>query len=46
VRVAHASKEGGVLGVGGTLVSAEEQAALEQLAAMLNVSAPQLAARS
>jgi hypothetical protein len=46
VRVAHASKEGGFLGVGGTPVSAEEQAAVEQLAAMLKVSAPQLAARS
>jgi hypothetical protein len=46
VRVAHASKEGGFLGVGGTPVSAEEQAAVEQLAAMLNVSAPQITARS
>lgn len=46
VRVAHAAKEGGFLGVGGTPVSAEEQAAVDQLAAMLNVSAPQIAARS
>src|SRR5690606_33196875 len=38
VRVAHASKEGTFLGVGGTAVSAEEQAAVDQLAAMLNVS--------
>lgn len=46
VRVAHAAKEGGFLGVGGTPVSAEEQAAVEQLAAMLKVSAPQMTARS
>lgn len=46
VRVAHASKEGGFLGVGGTPVSAEEQAAVEQLAAALNVSTPQIHARS
>jgi len=46
VRVAHASKEGGFLGIGGTPVSAEEQAAVDQLAAMLNVSAPQMPTRS
>jgi len=46
VRVAHASKEGGFLGMGGTPVSAEEQAAVDQLAALLNVSAPRIAARS
>jgi len=46
VRVAQASKEGGFLGIGGTPVSAEEQAAVDQLAAMLNVSAPQTTARS
>lgn len=44
VRVAHAAKEGGgFLGMGGTPVSAEEQAAVEELAALLNVSAPQIA---
>lgn len=46
VRVAHASKEGGFLGVGGEPVSAAEQAALDQLATMLNVSAPQIPASS
>jgi hypothetical protein len=47
VRVAHASKEGGnFLGVGGTPVSAEEQAAVEQLAALLNVSSPQIGSHS
>lgn len=46
VRVAHASKEGGFLGVGGIPVSAEERAAVEQLAALLNVSAPQMNVRS
>lgn len=46
VRVAHAAKEGGFLGMGGTPVSAEEQAAVEQLAAMLNVRAPQITMRS
>ena len=39
-RVAQASKEGGFLGFGGTLVSAEEQAALTALAAALGVPAP------
>ena len=33
--VAHAHKEGGVLGIGGKEVSAEEQAALDQLSATL-----------
>jgi len=46
LRVAHAAKEGGFLGMGGTPVSAEEQAAVEQLAALLNVSTPQIPARS
>jgi hypothetical protein len=40
IRVAQASKEGGFLGFGGTLVSAEEQAALTELAAALGVPAP------
>jgi hypothetical protein len=40
IRVAQASKEGGFLGLGGTLVSAEEQAALTELAAALGVPAP------
>jgi hypothetical protein len=39
-RVAQASKEGGFLGIGGTLVSPEEQAALDELAAALGVTAP------
>lgn len=39
-QVAHASKEGGFLGIGGTLVSAEEQAALAALAAALDVPVP------
>jgi hypothetical protein len=34
--VAHAHKEGGVLGIGGKEVSAEEQAALDELSAKLN----------
>jgi hypothetical protein len=37
--VAHAHKEGGVLGIGGKEVSAEEQAALDQLAGALATSA-------
>ena len=40
ISVARASKEGGFLGVGGTLVSPEEQAALDELAAALGVPAP------
>ena len=38
-RVANASKEGGFLGIGGTLVSGEEQAALQEMAAALGVHA-------
>lgn len=38
--VARASKEGGFLGIGGTLVSPEEQAALTELATALGVSVP------
>ena len=38
-KVAHASKEGGFLGIGGTLVSSDEQAALDQLADVLGVDA-------
>jgi hypothetical protein len=37
--VAHAHKEGGVLGIGGKEVSAEEQAALDRLASTLEASA-------
>jgi hypothetical protein len=37
--VAHAHKEGGVLGIGGKEVSAEEQAALDQLAGALATTA-------
>jgi hypothetical protein len=37
--VAHAHKEGGVLGIGGKEVSAEEQAALDQLASTLESAA-------
>lgn len=40
VRVAQASKEGGFLGFGGTLVSPEERAAIDELAAALGVTAP------
>jgi hypothetical protein len=40
VKVSQASKEGGFLGIGGTLVSPEEQEALAQLARTLGVSAP------
>jgi hypothetical protein len=39
-KVAQASKEGTILGFGGTLVSPEEQAALNELAAALGVPAP------
>jgi hypothetical protein len=39
-RVAAASKEGGFLGIGGTLISAEEQAALTDLATALGVAIP------
>ncbi len=39
-KVAHASREGGFLGFGGTLVSEEEQEALSHLARTLGVSAP------
>ena len=42
-RVAHASKEGGFLGFGGTPVSSEEQAALNQLSEALRVTTPQVA---
>jgi len=37
--VAHAHKEGGVLGIGGKEVSPEEQAVLDQLASTLGISA-------
>ena len=37
--VAHAAKEGGVLGIGGKEVSPEEQAVLDQLASTLGISA-------
>ena len=36
--VAHAAKEGGVLGIGGKEVSAEEQAVLDELAEKLSAS--------
>jgi hypothetical protein len=45
-KVAQASKEGGFLGIGGTLVSNDEQEALKQLADVLGVSAQQTAAHS
>jgi hypothetical protein len=38
-RVANASKEGGFLGIGGTRVSGEEEAALKETAAALGVPA-------
>jgi hypothetical protein len=38
--VAHAKKEGGVLGIGGKPVSDEERAALEQIAAALGTEPP------
>jgi hypothetical protein len=38
-RVANASKEGGFLGIGGTLVSEQEQAALKDTASALGVQA-------
>jgi hypothetical protein len=37
--VAHAAKEGGVLGIGGKQVSAEEQAVLDELAGKLSATA-------
>jgi len=40
-KVSQASKEGGFLGIGGTQVSADEQAALDQLAAVLGVHTAQ-----
>jgi hypothetical protein len=40
-KVSQASKEGGFLGIGGTPVSADEEAALKQLASVLGVHAPQ-----
>jgi hypothetical protein len=43
VKVAQASKEGGFLGIGGTLVSKQEQDALTQLAGVLGVSAETMA---
>ena len=42
--VAHASKEGGFLGLGGTVVSAEEKEALKNLADALGVAPPSLPA--
>jgi hypothetical protein len=39
-KVSQASKEGGFLGIGGTLVSAEEQGALAQLSDALHVKVP------
>ncbi len=39
-RVAHASKEGTFLGIGGTEVSTDEQEALNQLAGALGASGP------
>jgi hypothetical protein len=38
-KVSQASKEGGFLGIGGTVVSSSEQEALEQLAGVLGVKA-------
>jgi hypothetical protein len=38
-RVANASREGGFLGIGGTRVSGEEEAALRDIAAALGVQA-------
>ena len=43
-KVSQASKEGGFLGVGGTLVSADEEGALKQLADVLGVGARRTAA--
>jgi hypothetical protein len=45
-KVSQASKEGGFLGFGGTLVSDEEQQALKRLAEVLKVNAPLTAAKS
>jgi hypothetical protein len=42
--VAHASKEGGFLGIGGTVVSKEEKEALKTLADALGVAPPTLPA--
>jgi hypothetical protein len=42
--VAHASKEGGFLGIGGTVVSTEEKEALKSLADALGVAPPTLPA--
>jgi hypothetical protein len=39
-KVSQASKEGGFLGIGGTLVSREEQEALTQLASVLGTKVP------
>ena len=39
-RVSQASKEGGFLGIGGTPVSPDEDAALKQLSEVLGVKAP------
>jgi hypothetical protein len=44
-KVSEASKEGGFLGIGGTLVSGDEQNALRQLSDMLGVSAPPMRAQ-
>ena len=38
--VAHAKKEGGVLGIGGKQVSAQERAAIEEIASTLGTEAP------
>ncbi|MDQ3722686.1 MAG: hypothetical protein M3376_06385 [Actinomycetota bacterium] len=38
--VAHAHREGGFLGIGGTEVSAQEQAALDEIAAVFDESPP------
>jgi hypothetical protein len=43
MKVAQASKEGGFLGFGGTLISAQEREALNELAGTLGVSAPSVA---
>ena len=40
-KVSQASREGGFLGIGSTQVSADEEAALKQLASVLGVHAPQ-----
>jgi hypothetical protein len=38
--VAHAKKEGGVLGIGGKQVSEQERAAIEEIASTLGTEAP------